>query len=213
MYNLCQSIPKFPKDKKLDESKFDLPKNKDKGFYSKEVRNLLPKIYNIEEVIKPKPLLEINWGQKYRDKFRNYTDLNEGFHSKVRNYFSINLKIKDPVTDFIEQSTFNMPYMVEGRMKQYKSDLKINNIMDPNKPMFINKGEAHLKYLNYGLIPGGFPQGMPMSPFLSILALEKYLSQQDSTSYADDPLFYSNTDFKVVDESENGVINSPEKSS
>lgn len=70
-----------------------------------------------------------------------------------------------------------------------------------------------LIFKNMGVLPGGFPQGMPMSPFLSILALEKYLSQQDSTSYADDPLFYSNTDFKVVDEPENGVINSPEKSS
>jgi hypothetical protein len=84
--------------------------------------------------------------------------------------------------------------------------------MDPESPMFRAIGEEHLKYLNFGIIPGGFPQGMPMSPFLSILALDKYLSQQDSTSYADDPLFYSNTDFKVVDEPENGIINSVEKS-
>jgi hypothetical protein len=42
--------------------------------------------------------------------------------------------------------------------------------------------------------------------------LSNYLSQQDSTSYADDPIFYSNTPFVIKDEPENGIINSDEKS-
>jgi len=42
--------------------------------------------------------------------------------------------------------------------------------------------------------------------------LKNYLSQQDSTSYADDPIFYSNSPFVIKDEQENGIINSEEKS-
>lgn len=186
MYNLCQSIPKFPNDRKLDESKFDLPKNRDTGFYAPEVRKLLPKIYNIDEITSNMEIQIPTRGSIYQP---------------IK--LSTNLE-----TDYLR-----VPYLKLGKTIISNKKLMYNEIMDINKPMFKSTGEAHLKYLNYGLIPGGFPQGMPMSPFLSILALEKYLSQQDSTSYADDPLFYSNTDFKVIDEPENGVINSQEKSS
>lgn len=72
--------------------------------------------------------------------------------------------------------------------------------------------KSRLEFENYGLIPGGVPQGMNMSPFLSMTTLSNYLSQQDSTSYADDPIFYSNTPFVIKDEPENGIINSDEKS-
>ena len=184
--NLSKSIPKFPSKKLLDESKFDIPLNKDSGFYSPNVRNLLTKIWNTDELTRT-PKISVPIFKRYNSNITGETEMN---------------------TDFI-----SIPLMVEGRVKLHKKKVFYNNIMDSDAPMFRALGEEHLRYLNYGIIPGGFPQGMPMSPFLSILALEKYLSQQDSTSYADDPLFYSNTDFKVVDEPENGVINSPEKSS
>lgn len=184
--NLSKSIPKFPSKKLLDESKFDMPLNKDSGFYSPNVRNLLTKIWNTDELTRT-PKISVPIFKRYNSNITGETEMN---------------------TDFI-----SIPLMVEGRVKLHKKKVFYNNIMDSDAPMFRALGEEHLRYLNYGIIPGGFPQGMPMSPFLSILALEKYLSQQDSTSYADDPLFYSNTDFKVVDEPENGVINSPEKSS
>lgn len=72
--------------------------------------------------------------------------------------------------------------------------------------------KSRLEFENYGLIPGGVPQGMNMSPFLSMTILGNYLSQQESTSYADDPIFYSNSPFSIKDEPENGIINSEEKS-
>ncbi|MDW0292372.1 MAG: hypothetical protein QN778_10735 [Nitrososphaeraceae archaeon] len=52
-----------------------------------------------------------------------------------------------------------------------------------------------------------------MSPFLSILAIKEYLSQQDSTNYADDQVFFGNTDFLVKDFPEYGIIHSEEKCS
>jgi len=73
--------------------------------------------------------------------------------------------------------------------------------------------KTRLEFENYGLIPGGFPQGSPISPFLSILAIKEYLSQQDSTNYADDQVFFGNKDFVIKDNPEYGIIHSPEKCS
>lgn len=71
--------------------------------------------------------------------------------------------------------------------------------------------KTRLEFENYGLIPGGFPQGSPISPFLSILAIKEYLSQQNSTNYADDQIFFGNSDFEVKDNPEYGIIHSEEK--
>jgi len=81
------------------------------------------------------------------------------------------------------------------------------------KPLLKATEGQHLKYLNYGLIPGGVPQGMPMSPFLSILAVKDYLAQVTSVNYADDQTFYSKTDFVVKDDPNLGIIHSSEKCS
>jgi len=101
-------------------------------------------------------------------------------------------------------------------MEKWLSQKKELNYTEPKSPAYapelLSKGSQHLKYLNYGLLPGGVPQGMNMSPFLSMITLSNYLTQQDSTSYADDPIFYSNTPFVIKDEPENGIINSDEKS-
>jgi hypothetical protein len=58
----------------------------------------------------------------------------------------------------------------------------------------------------------GVPQGAPTSPLTSILTLKKFLSQQPSISYADDPIFYNNEDFDIKDEPENGIRINEEKS-
>jgi len=47
-----------------------------------------------------------------------------------------------------------------------------------------------------------------MSPFVSILALKEYLSQQDSVNYADDQIFFGNEEFKINDNPEIGLVNS-----
>jgi len=125
IYNLCQSIPKFPKTLKMDETKFAQPK--------------------------------INLTTSY-------------------------------------------------------ASYKLTQQMQANAKMLQQKGfSLKLDYLNYGLIPGGVPQGMPMSPFLSITAVKDYLSQLDSVNYADDQIFFGSKPFEVKDNPEIGVIHSPEK--
>jgi hypothetical protein len=58
-------------------------------------------------------------------------------------------------------------------------------------------------------LPGshvGTPQGAPTSPILSISILGDFLRQVPSISYADDPIFYSNKDFRIRDDPEKGII-------
>jgi len=71
---------------------------------------------------------------------------------------------------------------------------------------------SNLQKANMGFIPGGFPQGAPSSPLLSILALKDFLSQQPSVSYADDPIFYSDKDFTIKDYPMDGIVINEEKS-
>lgn len=61
-------------------------------------------------------------------------------------------------------------------------------------------------------IPGGVPQGSPISPFLAILAIRPYLSQQKCVNYADDQIFYGNEYFEIKDDPSNGIIHNKEKS-
>lgn len=58
----------------------------------------------------------------------------------------------------------------------------------------------------------GMPQGAPTSPFLSILTLDNFLTQQDSISYADDPIFYGDKEFKIKDFPYEGIVINEEKS-
>jgi len=58
----------------------------------------------------------------------------------------------------------------------------------------------------------GVPQGAPTSPFLSILILQKFLTQQRSVSYADDPVFFGDQEFKIYDYPNEGITIHPEKS-
>lgn len=58
----------------------------------------------------------------------------------------------------------------------------------------------------------GFPQGAPTSPLASICILGDFLTQAPSVSYADDPIFYGNQEFKIRDNPADGIILHPEKS-
>jgi len=60
--------------------------------------------------------------------------------------------------------------------------------------------------------PGGVPQGSPLSPFLAILAIREYLSQQKHVNYADDQIFYGDETFTIRDFREKGIIHNEEKS-
>jgi hypothetical protein len=52
---------------------------------------------------------------------------------------------------------------------------------------------------------------MPLSPFLSILALRDYLGQSEVVNYADDQIFFGETKIDIKDSKEKGIIHSPEK--
>lgn len=58
----------------------------------------------------------------------------------------------------------------------------------------------------------GVPQGSNTGPLLAIVALKKFLSQQESISYADDGLFMSNEDFSVKEMPLSGIHINWEKS-
>lgn len=74
-------------------------------------------------------------------------------------------------------------------------------------------------------IPGGFPQGMPLSPFLSLFVVEDYINQgqgltsknknppKECVAYADDFVFFGDNKFEVVDIPHLGVNHAPEKCS
>jgi len=61
-------------------------------------------------------------------------------------------------------------------------------------------------------MPGGFPQGIPCSPLLSILVLNEFMEQTDHCiAYADDMIFFSNKPFSIKDFPELGINLSLEK--
>jgi len=51
-----------------------------------------------------------------------------------------------------------------------------------------------------------------LSPFLAILAIREYLSQQKHVNYADDQIFYGDETFTIKDFPEKGIIHNNEKS-
>jgi hypothetical protein len=58
----------------------------------------------------------------------------------------------------------------------------------------------------------GVAQGSPISPLISILGLDKFLTQIPSISYADDPIFYYDHDFEIRDSKEQGIVIHQDKS-
>lgn len=58
----------------------------------------------------------------------------------------------------------------------------------------------------------GVPQGSNTGPLLSMVAIKDFLSQENSISYADDGLFYSEKPFTIKDLPDQGINLHPEKS-
>lgn len=65
---------------------------------------------------------------------------------------------------------------------------------------------------DFGDFTKGVPQGMPLSPLLSIIPLARhYLNQCEHVNYADDQLFFSNKPIEIKDNKELGIIHAEEK--
>jgi len=88
-----------------------------------------------------------------------------------------------------------IPITITGKLKKVKEE---RYSQDPANPDFLSRT--------------GVPQGAPTSPFLSILTLKKFLSQQRSVSYADDPVFFGDQEFTIRDFPSEGIVLHPEKS-
>ena len=59
----------------------------------------------------------------------------------------------------------------------------------------------------------GVAQGSPISPLISILGLSEFLTKKvPSVSYADDPIFYNEKDFKIRSLPSSGIVLNEEKS-
>jgi len=60
----------------------------------------------------------------------------------------------------------------------------------------------------------GFPQGSPLSPLASIIPrpFREFLAQKPSVSYADDPVFFDNKPFHIIDNPREGIVLHPDKS-
>jgi hypothetical protein len=139
-------------------------------------------------------------------------------------------KPKLPAEEQLDESKFKKPTGLWSLLTPFGSSSytsSVNGLLasTPPEPELLNslkfsdyiwrdleaKGlKNRLEFENYGLIPGGVPQGSPISPFLSILAIKDYLSQRDSVNYADDQVFFENVEFAVKDNPEIGLVHSPD---
>lgn len=143
IYNLCKSVPKLPKDKKLNEDKYTMVSTKTKVSFPASV----------VEGLRGSPILSAN----------------------------------------LSAQTFSM--MVDYLQTR---GVSIDEFL-PEK----NRIDS---------IPGGVPQGSPISPFLAILAIRPYLSQQRCVNYADDQIFFGDKYFEIKDDPANGIIHNQDKS-
>jgi len=93
--------------------------------------------------------------------------------------------------------------LVEGRKKLKDLDLESSETSKSEKSI---RAEAFLKHLT------GLPQGAPTSPLLSISILDKFLTQKPSVAYADDQVFFDDSDFTLKEEVYKGIMIHPDKS-
>jgi len=110
-------------------------------------------------------------------------------HEDIRNgYLRWTSKLYDPIRDFVKENGWQALFECYGSTNVFEIVQEQWAIMDSIKSSKVpNQFE-------------GVPQGSPTSPILSILLLSNFLKQQLSTSYADDPVFYSDKDFEIKDE-------------
>jgi hypothetical protein len=103
----------------------------------------------------------------------------------------------------------------ESLVLEKEKDLKYNPLhyhnsllpnMDDLSELFETLGDP-ITGLSYGVA-----QGSPISPLISILGLDQFLTQRPSVSYADDPIFYKDNDFKVRGRKAMGIVINEEKS-
>lgn len=160
--------------------------------------------------------------QVLKNKFIYETDL-KGFFNEVSVWKILDILngVKCSLSDWIYHLCQSIPKfpsklkLDESRFYSQEWSKEDVNLIQKLFATYSTKdmGEENvLRYKNFGLLPGGVPQGSPISPFLSILAVKDYLSQQNSVNYADDQVFFGNQEFTVRDNPEIGLVHSRDTS-
>jgi len=130
-------------------------------------------------------------------------------------------KLSEDKYDVIDAKTkVTLPYDIVEYLVETKSKLLSANLSAQTFNYLLEilsrRGVSIDEYLpqknKTDKLPGGVPQGSPISPFLAILAIRPYLSQQKCVNYADDQIFYGDKYFSIKDDPANGIIHNQEKS-
>jgi hypothetical protein len=175
LLELSKSVPSFPKEKLLDESKFDKS-------------NIVP---------------NKGWmAPENRKTYAQYAPVIENFTRMMQGMPNLKKHIKPAERENI---------------KLFEEQTKKGTREEVGKMNWFTSPERKLKILNQSILPGGFPQGMPCSAFLSIFVLGDYFEQKWTDikkkviAYADDFLFFFKEKCIPRDFPEYGITHSKEK--
>jgi len=171
IYNMSKSLPKFPKDLKISEKRFDSSK-------------LFDKINLREEFICPE----------------------KGYIVTTFRPQGSKVWYEDMVQELLNDE--RIPWMPFDKMSDEEFSKWLKTVTEQGLLSEYFLGFANRR----ASTPGGVPQGSPLSPFLAILAIREYLSQQRHVNYADDQIFYGDETFTIKDMPEKGIVHNMEKS-
>jgi len=130
---------------------------------------------------------------RYRMTIQDNEDIKNGT-------FRWSSKLYDSIRDFVNNNGWEILYEVTGSTNVFEIVQEQWALFDMYQPSKV-VGQFD-----------GVPQGSPTSPLLAISVLGELLSQVESVSYADDPIFYSNKPFKITDDPNKGIILNHDKS-
>jgi len=167
----------------MDESKFDPVRHYNAKF--NEVIN--EKRYTFDDFVNA--FIATEDPHNYEDLYQEY--LNGCFADGEEPYYD----------EFIDFKLMYKTKLIHRNWNKYiEEEAERIRIARENKEHYEYEEKIMLEMQNFGILPGGFPQGIPCSPFLSILVLNKFMSQTDHCiAYADDMIFFSNKPFTIRD--------------
>jgi hypothetical protein len=146
--------------------------------------------------------------------------------SKINEYlFDINAKApKLPSKRLLDESKAEIKFKVSQAQKispllkikesNIKQPVWKENMTENERKLYEYRMLFHHSKTVLNRLTQGVNQGTPTSPLLSTLTLKKFLRIDgvNSICYADDPVFWSDKEFKLKDDKRNGIIIHPEKS-
>jgi hypothetical protein len=134
--------------------------------------------------------------------------------------------MKDPVKEFIEANGIEILHeeikasgsesleeflqLQHALLESFKPTQSVG--FQQNIEKLSTPKRSNLEWQNFGITPGGVPQGLPIGPILAISINKEYLDQEDAVAYADDQIFFPKNVSKIIkDDPEVGIIHAQEK--